>query len=454
VNEVMQTSLAHNAMREDWPLCRALLGGTKTMRAAGETFLPRYPAEPLPDYKIRLQRAVLTNYYAQTVRHLVGKAFSKPLALQDDVPPQLVEWCEDVDLQGTHFNAFAAEVFWEALGVGLTGILVDFPKQVQGVSLAEERASGARPYMTMLPVETILGVRTAGQAREIQMARLLENSIEADGDFGEKIVKRVRVLYPGGYVLYQETKDGEYAVVEEGTMSIGRVPLVPVYGLKVGTWHGAPPLLDLAYKNVQHYQMDSDLSNALQVACFPILAASGYDQDRDPTIKVGPNIVLATGDPQGKFYYVEHSGTAINTGRQKLEDLKADMATEGIQSLMPRANGDATATETQVKYAESTSDLQRMAFGLKDSLENALKLMAEWVGLPDGGSIELRGQFVLPRDAATEAQALIALRSAGEITSRTLLSELKRRDFLPDDFDVEGEQELLAMEGPGYEVGQ
>ena len=60
-------------------------------------------------------------------------------------------------------------------------------------------------------------------------------------------------------------------------------------------------------------------------------------------------------------------------GRQKLEDLKADMATEGIQSLMPRANGDATATETQVKYAESTSDLQRMAFALKDSLEKRLK---------------------------------------------------------------------------------
>jgi len=34
------------------------------------------------------------------------------------------------------------------------------------------------------------------------------------------------------------------------------------------------------------------------------------------------------------------------------------------------------------------------------------------------------------------------------------LNELKRRDFLPDDFDVEAEQELLSMEGPGYEVGQ
>jgi len=126
----------------------------------------------------------------------------------------------------------------------------------------------------------------------------------------------------------------------------------------------------------------------------------------------------------------------------------------GTQMMMPRASGDATATETQVKYAESTSDLQRMAFGLKDSLEHALVLMAEWIGLPDGGSIELRGQFTLPRDAAAEAQALIQLRMAGEITSQTLLSELKRRDFLPDDFDVEGERELLDLEGPDDGFGE
>jgi len=81
-------------------------------------------------------------------------------------------------------------------------------------------------------------------------------------------------------------------------------------------------------------------------------------------------------------------------------------------------------------------------------------LMGEWVGIPDGGSIELRGQFVLPRDASTEAQALIALRSAGEITSKTLLSELKRRDFLPDDFDIDAEAELLSIEGASYALGQ
>ena len=177
---------------------------------------------------------------------------------------------------------------------------------------------------------------------------------------------------------------------------------------------GKPPLLDLAYKNIQHYQTDSDHDNALHVASFPILAVAGWEADKDPTIKVGPNQVLATSDPQGKFYYVEHSGASLSAGRQRLEDLKADMATMGLQMMMPQASGTVTATETQVKYAESTSDLQRMAFSLKDSLENGLVLMGEWVGLPDGGSIELRGSFVLPRDVATEAQALIQLRTVGD----------------------------------------
>jgi len=74
--------------------------------------------------------------------------------------------------------------------------------------------------------------------------------------------------------------------------------------------------------------------------------------------------------------------------------------------------------------------------------------------LPDGGSIELKGQFALPRDAASEVQALIALRAGGEITSKTLLSELKRRDFLPDDFDAESEMELLSLEGPYNDIGE
>lgn len=454
-NDVAFLGSSYTEMSKHWALTRGLLGGTYAMRQAGTQFLPKYPAEQETDYSIRLERAVLTNYYAMTVKHLVGKAFSKPLVLKDDVPTQIIEWCEDVDLQGTHFNDFSAELFREALGVGFSSIFVDFPKQAQGLNRAEEKLSGARPYMSIVNAESILGVRTTGKAQDIELARILEESTEAEGLYGERTARRIRVLFPGGFELYEMDKKGEYMLIDSGQMTpLTRVPLVPVYGQKIRGWVGKPPLLDLAYKNIQHYQTDSDHDNALHVASFPILAVAGWEADKDPTIKVGPNQVLATSDPQGKFYYVEHSGASLSAGRQRLEDLKADMATMGLQMMMPQASGTVTATETQVKYAESTSDLQRMAFSLKDSLENGLVLMGEWVGLPDGGSIELRGSFVLPRDVATEAQALIQLRTVGEITSSTLLSELKRRDFLPDDFDIEAEQELLSLEGDGYGLGE
>lgn len=452
-NNVAVKGYAHKEMSRHWGMTRTLLGGTYAIREEGETYLPKYPAEQSEDYRIRLSRAVLTNYYAMTIKHLVGKAFSKPLTLVDDVPEQIVKWCEDVDLQGTHINDLAAELFREALGMGFASIFVDHPKAQPGATLADEQAMGARPYMAMIRPESLLGVRTTGRANQIQLARILEQSVEPDGLYGEAVATRVRVLYPGGYQLFELKDDKEYIMVDEGIMNpLQRVPLVPVYGQKEGSWVGKPPLLDLAYKNIQHYQTDSDHDNALHVASFPILAVSGWEEGRDPAITVGPNRVLATSDPKGKYYYVENSGSSLNAGRQRLEDLKADMATMGIQMLMPKASGgDATATETQVKYAEATSDLQRMAFGLKDALENALMLMGEWVGLPDGGSIELRGQFTMPRDAATEAQALISLRNSGEITSHTLLSELKRRDFLPDDFDVAEEIEAVAAEGHGGE---
>lgn len=448
-------------MQEDTRLMRTILRGTKAVRLESNTYLPRYSAESESDYRARVNRSVFTNYLALTVKHLVGKAFSKPLVLKDDVPPQLVEWAENIDLQGTHLNDFAANLFSEVLSVGFAAILVDFPKLEGITSLADERERGGRPYFSLVHQERILGIRSGALGGSVSLARIAESVEVADGLHGEKTLERVRVLSPGNYELYEKSdtmnKVGagrrvNYVLVDGGKMfPLTRVPLVPVYGHKVESWIGAPTLLDLAYKNIQYFQTDSDLDNALRVASFPMLAVSGWDSSTDPTIKVGPNVVLATASDSGRFYYVEHTGAAIGVGRQRLEDLKADMATMGLQMMMPQATGsNITATETQVKYAESTSDLQRVAFGLKDALENALQLMAEWVALPDGGSIELRGQFTLPRDAVSEAMALIQLRAAREITSATLLTELKRRDFLPDDFDVRGELDLLANEVDPY----
>ena len=121
----------------DWELCEALLEGTRAMRAAGQKYLPKWPAEEVESYKARLSVAVLFPAYSRTVATLTGKPFSKPVTLSEDMPTQVAEWLQNADLEGRNLHAFAAECMGTALGYGLGGILVEYP--------VVKREPGARP---------------------------------------------------------------------------------------------------------------------------------------------------------------------------------------------------------------------------------------------------------------------------------------------------------------------
>jgi len=443
--------LEYMRMAQSWDMIEALLGGTRAMRARGRTYLPKHPNETDANYAIRLSRSTLTNYFRATIRHLGGKAFAKPLALGDDIPPQIVEWIEDIDLSGQHLSVFASSLFQHGLAYGKGYILVDHPRVPPGLTLDEERKLHVRPYFVFIPCQNVIEIKWSDDGLTMLRARIRETVTVPDGEWGEKEVVRVRVLVPGGYALYEQVRGEsgkiEWILLEQGPMSIGEIPLVEFFANRPESrFVTTPPLEDLAYLNVAHWQSASDQRNVLTVARYPILAASGWDAN-DPDITVGPQQLLKTENPNGKFYYVEHSGSAIAAGRQDLEDLKAEMAMMGLQMLAPQATGTGvTATASQIRYVESTSALRMMADNLTDALENALLLMAKWVGLPDGGSVTLQGNFELDRDEASDVQNLLNLRVAGEISRATLWKALVKRKLLPEDFDEEREALQIASE--------
>ena len=450
--DVSTPSAAYAARVPDWDMIEALLGGTRAMRDAGTAYLPKHRAEEDEDHRYRLSRAILHNYFKSTVRHLAGKIFAKEPVLQNDVPTQIREFCEDLDMQGSHLAIMAPDALRGSLSKGIHYLLVEYPRTDGIRTLADERASGARPYVVSLPAESVIGVRLSPDGRTIIQARIRENATVPDGAYGETTAERVRVLSPGAYEVWERVRKGqteEWAMVENGTTSLPRVPLVPLYGERTGAFLCRPPLLDLAYMNVAYWQDYSDYANAITVASFPILAASGWKPEEDPKVVLSPFRFLSMTDPGGKFYYLEHAGTAINAGRTRLQDLKVDMAMEGLQFQMPRATGsDVTATESEISNANSTSDLRRMSIGVKDALENVLQIMAEWIGLKDGGSIQLQGAFSMPGESAEDIKSLMQMQMGGIITKKTLLAEAVRRGLLPEEFDAEAELEMVDSEGP------
>lgn len=445
-------SSTYKAMLPAWELVLALLGGTEAMRAAGRKYLPQYEREEGKAYEERLKRTVLFNYFAKALSNLASKPFAKPVRLGEAAPAELHALVEDVDKLGSDVTAWARPVFKDGLAKGLTHFLVDFPAVDTEVvrTLEDERRAGLRPYFVHVPAESLIAAYAEvvdGEER-LTHVRIRETEVRREG-FEEKVVERIRVLEPDAWVLYERSGTRKWAEVGGGPNKLGFIPLVTWYaGPREGFMRARPPLEDLAYLNLAHWQSGSDQRNVLTVARFPLLAASGLADASG--VEVGPRKLLVTEQAQGKFYYVEHSGAAIAAGRQDLEDLKDEMAALGVE-LLVRKSGSATATEKSINTAHSHSELQAMAEAFADALELAFHYAAQWLGLEveDGAlKVEVHTDFGLAQGDAQGLDVLFKARAAREISRAAFLAELKRRGVLAADFDADMDAELLGAEGP------
>ncbi|TNE42530.1 MAG: DUF4055 domain-containing protein, partial [Alphaproteobacteria bacterium] len=219
-----------------------------------------------------------------------------------------------------------------------------------------------------------------------------------------------------------------------GENSLGRIPLVTLYTGRTGYLAAEPPLEDLAFLNLEHYQIRSDQRNALNVASFPILAASGYNPEIDGPIEVGPNKVLTTSESEGRYYYVESSGAALEAGARELEALEKAMQLFGLQFETPKEA--ETATGRALDAADALSPLSAMAMNLEDSLNALLALFADWLDIPRSGSIGVSANFGAQKASGDELSFLLEARKLGDVSAEDLLREAKSRGLLSDSLKV------------------
>lgn len=445
-NDPTNTSAAHNTMAPRIEIANVLMGGTPALRDAEEKYLPKHDMESQKNYTDRLARATLTNYFRRTVESLVGKPFSHALVMNEDMPEPLKVISEDIDHQGNNINVFARKLFTDGLTKGITHFLVDFPNTAaEGVQTAEDEAAiNATPYFVHVPPEAILAAYCEYRNGEefLVHIRIYETEVQRQG-FDEITIERVRVLEPGTWTLWIKGYKNKWKIEDRGTTSLDFIPLVTFYADREEFMVGRPPLLDLAYVNIAHYQASSDQQNAMTVARFPILAGSGLSEE-EGNIKLGPKQLLTCIDPKGKFYYVEHTGAAIEAGRKDIKDMEERMSILGIELL--KKTGDATATAKAIDTAENTSMLQSIVLVFQDALEEGYRIAAKWLGIDGGGSIEINTDFGLKMDDLSDLTALQWARQNDEISHEQYVRELIRRGVLADDFDVEADQALVDAE--------
>ena len=444
-------------MVKGWEIMKAVTSGTEYLRDNSEAFLPLEPREDYTAYLSRVNRAVFSPYTQRLIRAATGLIMRKPITLIGD-PYWTDLFAKDVDGCGSDLDEYARRVLICSLTYGQSHILVDYPAPTGALSLAEERAQNRRPYWIEIDPTNIYGWRLDREVNygSIIQARIAEKAVIPSGEFGEQVYDQVRVIEPGKYRVYRKVSpkkdlinledeayagnfDGpedekDYELVNSGEFSLGEVPLVSVYSGKTDTLTSKPPLLDIAYLNLAHFQRQADLIHSLHVASQPMLVLEGWDdQTKDMSISV--NYAMAT-QPGNKVYYVEPASSAFEAQTNEIQELQLQMATLGISTLSQQKFVAESADARRLDRVDTNSMLSMVSLELEQKLQKVFNLSADYLGI-NPPEVKISRDFDIDRLIGQDIDALTALFDQKVIDREEFRDILVQGEVLPTASETE-----------------
>lgn len=456
-NDPSTPSLAHEKLSAHWQMIRAILAGAKAVKAAGEKYLPKFPAESDPEYNRRKESAPWRPEFEDCIRSISAKPFAEETKLAGDPSDEMKAIAEDIDGRGNNLHVFARDMFEGGVSLGAHGILVDFPTMNPNATRAEEKAAGARPYWVSVDADEIIALRTERRgAREVVThLRLRETAIVVDG-FEEKAVEKIRVIEPGMWQLWKQVKNaaGEttWEIESDGILTLDEVPFV-FYATaeRVGAQYVRPPLLDLATMQIELYQALSTKEQAYTMLGAPMLSANGMAAPEDgSSVETGPRRILyapSTEDIAASWSILSAPAGSLKELRDDCAATAEDMRRLGMQPMLPKT-GNVTATASGIEAAKSHSAVGTWSNGLKDALEQAFMFTAKWMKSTEAVEVSVHTDFSVGMWGVEEIKELREARAAGDLSQRTYWDELSRRGVLGPQFDPDKELDAILGEIP------
>ena len=446
-------------MMKGWEVMKAVTEGTEYLRANSEAFLPLEPREDYTAYMARVNRAVFSPFTQRLIRAATGLVLRKPITLIGD--PYWTEMFKmDVDGCKSDLDEYARRVLMCSLTYGQSHILVDYPAPSGALSLAEEREQNRRPYWIEVDPNNLFGYRLDRESNygNLVQVRIGEKAVLPDGDFGEKVFDQVRVIEPGRYRVFRKTDqvdamydvdDNSYAgefetgttgedfkLAESGNFSLGEIPLVTIYSGKTDNLTSKPPLLDIAYLNLAHFQRQADLIHSLHVASQPMLVMEGYD-DQTKDLAISVNYAMAT-QPGNKVYYVEPASSAFDAQSAEIKELQMQMATLGISTLSQQKFVAESADARRLDRVDTNSMLAMVSMELEQKLQKAFNLSAEYVVI-EPPEVKISRDFDIERLIGQDITALTALFDQQVIDREEFRDILVQGEVLPSANEVKTE---------------
>jgi hypothetical protein len=223
-----------------------ITGGEDSIKK--DDYLTKFPGESDKKYKLRKEAMEYNDTPSQTIRIAMSKLYRKPLDFGENFPPELEEWVNNIDGNGTPLIEYAKKGTFPALRDGLVYSFVDVPfvKGIESMTDAQKKPFDLTPKLGLVKFIDVPNRRFDNKGNLTQIT-IAETVTRPDGDFMEKTIKQYRVLKNNNGTVTQqiwvEDEKKELVAQTETAISITTIPMAPFYAEFSGFHNAKPPLL-------------------------------------------------------------------------------------------------------------------------------------------------------------------------------------------------------------------
>lgn len=419
---------------------RDLYAGGEQFKANASQYLVRRQKEPYDVYSERLARVFYENYAGSIVDWYSATLFRREALVtatveggqaQNDPGSEFFgQFVEDCDMQGTNLNDFFRQRLTEALVMGSSWILADFPRFAEPARnrADEEARGGARAYlMAYTPEEVINWSRDERGNLEwavIRTQRLTKLRAE-DSEWTQET--RWTYFDREKFRIYRQETSGSASsgieAIDEGPHGMAGIGRVPLFQLKVsdGLWL----MNKAALLQLEHFNKSNALAWAITMGLFamPVIYS-----ERDWNQIVGESYFIQLG-PDDKFGWTEPEGHVYQLASENLGRLQREIYR--VCYLLSQAGGGPTQTAPQSglskqrDFAITQEVLRGYGDVVKDTMTMVLRAVAS--ARADAAQLDVSGldEFDIGDFSAEldDAERLLKL----DIGSATLKEEVFKK---------------------------
>lgn len=422
------------------------LMNTETRGSAKNKYLYKEKGEASEAYKTRLSRATYTPIYRDSIKAYAGLLSRFQLV---DPPASLLQYEQDVDLQGSSIQAFWNRADELAIRDGGCYIFVNMPDDENAADNYQDSLNdGRHPYLQLIERKDIINwsTTTYGGYERINRATFRQVKAVQDMGYGSKMEACYYDMRPGSITEYrlQKTSNG-WAAVQEGDTKAISMPFVPLvwYGASTSRFgQGDIPLNGLAELSIQHFQCTSDLQELIRKCAMPVPVRKGVTTpDGVPKpLYLGPNTAIDLGEA-GDFKFEEPSGRSLYRHQKEIEHIEMLMDRSGLNFLY--GANIKTATEASLRASQVASQVSAVIRHKISSFKTVIRLWALFMGEQDQitreSGLAISDSLInRPLDPNGVAQ-IINLNNNAMMSLETSLRELQRGGAMDPDISIEEE---------------